>query len=173
MPEIIPKTGPKFPIWFNILLYLAVGLLLVCLLVLFTLFRFEKKASQVLEDLEDSLLQRSPVQQDLEKEVFGAQEKIDNFAKLLNVHYAPLNFFTVLEGICHPQVQFTDIDLNVPEAKVGLSGNSASFSALGQQLAIFAQSAEIKSVRLTKIALRREGGAEFGISLTFDPGIFK
>lgn len=173
MTEIIPKPAPKVPLWLNFLVYFSVGLLLVALLFLFFLFRFEKKASLALQDLKAVIAQDEDVRDSLEKEVFEKQDRIDDFAKLWQNYYYPLNFFTVLEKLSHPQVQFTEINLNVSEAKVGFSGQSETFEALAQQISILKSAEDIRDVYLSKISIGKFGGANFAISLVLAPNMFK
>ncbi len=173
MVEIIPKPAPEVPLWLSVLLYFSVGLFLVSLLLLFFLFRFEKEASSTLQGLEVIIAQEKDARDSLEKEVFEKQDKIDDFAKLWQRHYYPLNFFTVLEKLSHPQIQFTEINLNINETKVGFSGQSETFEALAQQIFIFKKSEEIRDVYLSKISLGKFGGANFAISLVLEPKIFK
>ncbi len=173
MVEIIPKRVAKLPLWLGILFYVSITILLVSVLALFFLSLFQKRASQTLQNLEAVISQKKPSQELLEKEVFSCQEKINDFSVLVAEHQVPLNFFSFLEKLCHPQVQFTELSLNSEELRAGLSGNAESFQTLGQQILIFKKAPEIKSVHLSKISIRKEGGALFSLSLFLAPEVFK
>jgi hypothetical protein len=173
MVEIIPKPEVKTSLWLNILFYFSCGLLLLCLLSIFLLNLIQKKTILLIRDLETVLSQNRIEAEPLEKEVLPQQKRIDDFAKILINRRRPTNFFLFLEKFTHPRIQFTEVNLDLAESKVGLSGRSESFLVLGQQVSIFERQKEVKKVNLSKLAIAKEGGAVFSLSLNLDPELFK
>lgn len=171
--EIIPKPSAKSPFWLNILLYFSIALLLASVLSVFFLDQLKEKMTETMNGLENELSGKKNALASLEKDVLSAQRKIDDFSQILAQRLTPLNFFSFLEGFAHPKVQFTQLVLNPGEFRAGLSGFAESFETLGQQILIFEMAGEIKDVRLSKISVGREGGADFSLNLSLDPEIFK
>lgn len=173
MVEIIPKPTARVSLWLNILFYFSISLLLMVLLSVFTLTRFQKKANLEQQDLQQAISQQEKGIEDLEKEVLLYQRKLDDFALILNERRFPLNFFSLLEENCHPRVQFTGLNLNLIERKAGLSGTVESIPGLRQQILILEKVEEIEKVNLSNISLGKQGGASFSLSLSLAPELFK
>lgn len=172
--EIIPKKAPKLPLGLNILFYFSIVLVLVSFSGFFILNHLEKKSADNLQNLEEVLAKKkTPKETALEEEILKYQKKINNFSILINLHQSPLNSFSVLERTSHPKVQFTNFSLNSEEFEIVLSGKTESFQTLGQQVLIFKNENLIKDVNLSKLSIGKEGGAEFTLSLSLDPEIFK
>ena len=172
--EIIPKPAKEPPFWLNILFYFSIALVLVSFSSLFILNHLEKKSVENLQNLEEVLAkEKTPKEIALEEEIFRYQKKIYDFSLLIDLHKSPLNFFSVLERISHPKIQFTNFSLDPKEFRAVLSGQTESFQTLGQQLLIFKKESLIKEVNLSKLSIGKEGGTEFTLSLFLDPGIFK
>lgn len=173
MVEIIPKPVKKMPEWRNTAFYFSLVLLLGAVLSFFLLSHFERKSSEALQDLEDRIAEiGTSKEKALEVEVFGYQKKINDFSELLAAHQKSSNFFKFLEGICHPRVWLSELNLNLASYQATVSGTTPDFRSLGQQLFIFQSQEAIKSVNLTSLSLGEGGEAKFSLSLTLDPQIF-
>ncbi len=174
MIEIIPKPEIKLPFWQNILFYFSIALLLTLVIGYFVLNVSLKKSSKTLEDLENSLARGKTAEElSLEKEILGYQRKISDFASLIPYHKDLLNFFTILENLSHPQIQFSNLSLEPVDLKVVLSGKAGDFKAINQQIYLFQKEPLIRNVNLTSLLLGKEGGAEFTLLLFLDPQIFR
>lgn len=174
MVEIIPKPAPKLPLWQNLLLYFAIALFLLSLSSYFILSSSLKKASQELQNLEETLAkEKTPAEIALETEILGYQRKIKDFAELLKEHKNPSKFFEFLEGICHPKVWFSKISLSPEDSQAEVSGEAETFQVLGQQLLILKNQVLIRNLNLSKIAIGKEGKVNFILNFTLDPAIFK
>lgn len=173
--EIIPKKEAEVPSWQNILFYILIFLLLVSISVYFILdYYFIKKADQKLQNLNETIEKaRSPQRIALEKEIINYKEKIDNFGSLILQHQRTSNFFDSLEKITHPNVFFSDINLEVRRNSVELSGETESFQSLGQQLFIFRKTEFIKSFTISNIKIGKEGEIQLTFNLSLDPNVFK
>ena len=174
MIEIIPKPTRRLPEWQNILFYLSLALLTAAVLSYILLIYFVSKSTTTLQDLESQIAQTGTAEEKaLEKEVFGDEKRINDFAVLLSLHQKPSNFFTLLENITHPKVWFSKLTLDLANCQAILSGQAPNFSILGQQSLILQNEEAIESIDLTELSLGKEGQAEFTLSLVLDPTILK
>ena len=173
--EIIPKKiETKLPTLLNILFYFALILLIISLLSLLALFLFQKNSKKILQNIEEKIAEKgTPEERALEGKIILYQKKINDFSDLLNSHQANLKFFTSFEGLTHPKIFFSKVDLKISEGKVILSGTAENFEVLGQQFLIFKKENFIKNINLTKISIGEEGEIDFSLELTFEPEKFK
>jgi len=175
--EIIPKK--KIRKWieispFEILYYLVIILLLVVFLSYFGFDILINSSQQELAELEASISQKESKEvQMLEERVLQSKEKIDTFAALLGAHKKSSNFFSFLKQNCHQEIFFSKVDLNVEESEVSMSGKAESFGTLGEQILIFKTQDFVEGLVLHRISMGKEGGIEFGLSLSLNPEIFK
>ena len=174
MIEIIPKPTVKIPRWQKFLPYFSIALMIVAILGYFVLNNILEKTLQTLEDREDTLAKlKTPEEQNLEKEILNYQKKIKNFSVLADQHLFPSKFFSLFDGLCHPKVWFSSIELLPQEARVSLTGQTEDFSVLGQQILIFKNEKGINDVKLTKVSLAEKGRIKFDLDIFLSPEIFK
>jgi hypothetical protein len=174
MVEIIPKPTVKIPRWQKFLPYFSIALMIVAILGYFVLNNILEKTLQTIEEKEDALAKlKTPEEQNLEKEILNYQKKIKDFSILIDQHLFPSNFFSLFEGLSHPKVWFSSIELQPKEARVSLSGQAENFSVLGQQLLIFKKEKRINDLKLTKVSLAEKGGIKFDLDIFLSPEIFK
>lgn len=174
MVEIIPKPSTKHPFWFNFLFYCSIAFVLLSGLAFLWLNWSYQKAMQIKTELEQALLQERKGFEALEKEVLTYERKLNDFSLLLSDHKKPLNFFPILEKLTHPEVQFSQLNLNLKDNKAALSGRAKSFVALDQQLFILKKAPGLKDVELSTLSLEGEGGGvSFSLMLSLDPAIFR
>jgi Tfp pilus assembly protein PilN len=171
--EIIPKPTKGVPLWQDILLYLSIVIFIGGVGAYFGLGYFIGENQKVLKEKEQILAQpRSEEEQKLKREVLQYQQKIDDFAPLINQHRVSSDFFVYLEEIIHPQVWLSELKLDVLGAGVEISGETEK-TALGQQLLIFQAAEEILETNLTKLQAGEGEKVSFTISLSLDPEIFQ
>lgn len=174
MIEIIPKPIAKLPFWQNILFYLSIALLIISIISFFVLNRFLETAKAELQNLEETLdRERTPEEAALEKRVFDYQKKMEDFTTLKDLHLYPSKFFDFFQDLCHPQVWFSKFNLNLRNYDLTISGQTDTFSTLGQQLLIFQEREEIQEVNLSQLKISKIGKVDFTLSLSFDPAILK
>lgn len=174
MIEIIPKPAQKLPLWLNILFYFSIAFLLGMVSTYFILDHSLKSSKNSLKILEETLTQEKTGEEVvLEKEVFGYQKKIQDFSKLLSQHQFCSKLFEFIEGICHPKIWFSQINLNPAQSEVNLLGEAEDFTTIGQQLLILKSEPLVKNVSLSQIAIGKKGRVNFGLNLSLDPTIFK
>jgi hypothetical protein len=173
--EIVPKeiSGPS-PLQ-KILLYFAVFFLVISLLTYLLLnFYFLKKANKELQKLEESLdSAKTQNRKELEARMLVYQDKLEDFAYLFSNHKKSSNVFDLIEDITHPQVFFSELDLNSKERQVKLIGQSDSFQVLGEQLLILRNTEFIQNLNLLEVEIGKEGKVEFTFNLSFSPVLFK
>ncbi|MFH1841320.1 MAG: hypothetical protein ABH800_00990 [Candidatus Nealsonbacteria bacterium] len=174
MVDLIPKPTRKSPKWQNILMSISLVLLIVAVAGYFLLDYLKKDSQAALQGIEESIAAiTTPEDQDLEKEVFDYQKKIEDFAVLFGKHLNPSSFFALLEESCHPQVWFTELDLDFEKLQATVSGKTPNFYILGQQSLVFQKQDLIKGVGLSKASIGKGGEVDFTFSLSLDPEIFK
>jgi len=172
--EIIPKTIGKIPGERKKLFYFSIFLFLGFLLGYFILTSLEKKSENTLSNLEEALVKgKTPEMSSLEEEILNDQKKIKDLSPLLEKHLFPSKIFEFFERNVHPQVFFSEINLNSLNSTVSLSGECDSFLTLGQQLAIFEKELLVEKLDLTQVSITKEGKIEFFLNFSFNPKIFK
>lgn len=174
MVGIVPKKTTQTPLWLEILFYASIAVLLISLLIYFILNDSMKKSSALLSNLEREITQaRTPEKMALEQDILGYQRKIDDFSFFFKSHTSLLNFYSMLENVCHPKVQFTDMRLEPEKSQAVLSGRAENFEAVGQQINIFQQQPFIEKVDLTNLILTEEQGEEFVLTIFIKPELFQ
>ena len=158
----------------NISLFIAAALLLAVISGYVILIRSKVAALLVIEDLEESIAAVGTREdKKAEERVLGYEKKIKEFVDLSVNSSKNSQFFDNLEKLVHPQVWFSSFELDAVRYRAAVSGKTASFQTLEQQLIFFRnRNDSIESVDLTSIALGEEGGAEFSFNLIFKPEIF-
>ncbi len=158
----------------NVFLFVAGALLLAAVFGYVILIRTEADALTALENLEDNIA-KVGVKEDKEMEakVFDTEKRIKDFEVLLAGRRKSANFFDNFGSLIHPQVWFSEIELDVTQMRASVSGESPNFRTLEQQL-IFLENQDdlVESIELSNIAIGDKGGAEFGLNFNFKPEIF-
>jgi len=168
MVEIIPKTISRIPNWLNGLFYFSLVLLLISVISYFILNNSLTKNQDSLASLTEALLVvRSPENLAAEAEILSYQKKINDFSRLKGKHFEPSAVFEIIEENSHPQVWFSQLNLEAKQGKVILGGQTQSFETLGQQLLIFQNAEKIKEVTLSSVSINKLGKIEFSFSLVF------
>ncbi|PIP22623.1 MAG: hypothetical protein COZ91_03120 [Candidatus Nealsonbacteria bacterium CG_4_8_14_3_um_filter_39_7] len=173
MVEIIPKPAEKPPVWESALLYSSIVVLLTVIVGYLVLdFYFIKKASATLDGFKNSLIaQKTDSEIALEEKALDYKKKIEGFSQLMGSHVFASRFFPFLEKNTHPQVLFSDLELDMETGSVNLSGETESFLSLEQQVKILENNPQIKSLNLSGVSIGDKGKIKFAIDFSFDKGI--
>ena len=170
--EIINKPEIKKKRWPNILF-------IVCLVVFFVLassyvflFILSENISEEIQE-KKRVLAQTPPEKELENQLILHETKINIFKELLAGHQKALNIFNILEQVCHPQVLFSDFSFNSKGEIVNVSGKTASFTVLSQQMIILQEIELFKKITLSGISMEEEGEIGFSLNFTFEPEVFK
>jgi len=174
--EIVPKPKVKEIPWLKIALSLFVALLLIALLSYLALFFYQNRLSKELALLENQL-ERTEEEEELERRVLLYQQKIADYGILLAEHQLkyqlPLKIFEFLEKNTHPDIWFSEFNLDSENNIVRVSGYTNNFETLSQQMFILQKQETLKSIDLSNVSINREKGIEFEFTLIFDPKIIK
>lgn len=174
MAGIIPKPIKKTSRLYEFAPRIAFGLALAVALSYVALFYLENRTSQTLWDLEEKIAQvGTKDEKAMETQVLLDKREIDDFSKLFADHKRASNFFKFLEENSHPKVWFNKLEINLQDSQAALSGEAASFEALGQQMAVFQSKEIIKNIEMSDLYISKNGRAGFTLSLSLDPKIFK
>ena len=119
-------------------------------------------------------LTETPEETAVKEELLGYEFKISNFKALSESRQKPVNIFTFLEKICHPDVLFNSFNFSSNDNSVTIQASAKDFIVLAQQLMILKQHKDT----LTKITVSGIGSGEeeeiaFSLNLAFAPQIFK
>ena len=172
--EIIPKKTPQIPQWLNYSFYLSLLLLIIVIIAIFVLNSSINNSRKVLTELDNAIkAERTQERIVLEAEVQTYVKKIGDFSGIVDQHLNNSKVFLFLQNNCHPQVWFSQLSLDSRESKVSLSGSTRSFESLGQQILIFKEKEVVENVNLEKVSINKDGGIDFGLSLSLNPNIFK
>jgi len=173
MVEIIPKATSKTSKGLSIVLYVAIFLLLAAVAIFFILNNFLAKAGEESNSLKAEISQiMTPDKVELEQGILSSKVKIDRFVNLIDRHLFSSKVFEIIEKSTHPQVWFTEFDLDSREKTIALSGETQSFETLGQQIFIMRNEEAISSVELEDLTINADGRVEFNISLTLKSNAF-
>ena len=174
MVEIIPKSFEEIPSWQRILLYSLVFLLIAVIISLFLLANFQKESESYLKSLKERLDEEgAPKVAALEEKILGYKKKIEDFSSLFENHILNTKFFDFIESKVHPQVYFSEVNLDSKNSSLILYGVTDSFLSLGQQLSVFRKEELIKELVLPNISIGEKGGIEFNLTILFKEELFR
>lgn len=171
MVEIIPQPSHRpllgQPFLFIIVLILFLGEVFG----FFLLGQMQSNATETLRTLEDTLVREAAVQEKrLEAELSAAKNKIDDFGLIIRERKDFLAFVQFLEQTTHPSIVFVDLEGNVEQNTILVSGETPNFRALEQQRLVWEdrKGKELKEFTLHDLELRKGGGI-FEADLVFSP----
>ena len=170
--EIIPKPTQKIPPWQNILFYLSLALLAASIFGFLFLNQAVRKSESSLKKLEETLTREKTSQEiSLEKDILAWQKKIKNFSQLFSQHLQPSKALDFLGGVTHPQVWLKQVSLDSRGSKIVASGETESFTTLGQQLMILEKNPQVESFILSSLSIGKKGKVDFTLSILIDSAI--
>lgn len=134
----------------------------------------EMKASAELSKVKEALAKgKSSEESQLERMILLVKQKLEDFQQVSGESAWPSNFFRFLETSTHPNVTFTQLNLQPKSAQALLSGSAGDFASLGQQMELLKEKPELVSYRLSNIGLGPNGKVAFQLSLAFQKSFFK
>ncbi len=172
MVEIVPRSTEKESQEVGILFYISILFLVLSIISYFVFFSLQKRAETTRQNLLDQIQKETPAEIiSLKEKVENYEKKIKDFTPLLKKHILASNFLKFLEEKTHPQVFFTEINLDLEKSMVDLSGQTDNFFILGQQLLILEQEPLISELKLDQLAIGKEGKIDFVLNFSFSPKI--
>ena len=171
--NIIPKPKLLMPFWVKPLMW-ASGITLLIVLVLFGFYYFQASSwkSKVEAKEGDYLALNTPENKAIEERVGKISQKLEKFSQAFLGHKFSYTFFEFLRGICHPNVSFSDMSLNLSTGSANLTGQTNSYRSLSEQILILKNIKEISSLDVSDINLNKEGMVAFRLSFLVDPIFF-
>lgn len=97
--------------------------------------------------------------------------RLSNFQNLLASHVYTDKIFPMLEKITSPSVYYNNLDLNIGEKRLVLSGLAANFDSLSRQLYFYDREPMIDNYILNQSRMV-EGLVNFRITLILSPKLF-
>ncbi len=159
--------------WLDTILYFVVALLMATI---FSFLIFTVKISgekKNIGELEVKISNTGTAQQkQLEKEVFEYQNKIDNFATLLNAHKIPSKVFDALKALTLPNVWFSNFTMDAKTSAIQVTGETDDIPSLSRQIEIMETQDFITDVSGLTFSLEESGKIMFGFSIMLSPEIF-
>ncbi len=172
--EFIPKPTLPPSRWQKAMAYFSIFVLFGALAAYFVLDNTYGEKVFVRDDLINRLEEtKTKEQKELETKILTAQNKIDDFSNIFDLHVRSSRFFPVFEELCHPKIKFSDFGLNLDQFQASVGGEADTFQSLSQQLLIFREAEQITDVNLTEVSLGEKGKINFKFTLSFKPEIFK
>jgi len=173
MPQFIPKEEPKPSLGLDILLVFSLLLLIAAIAGYVVFYKLIADGKLVLEDLNRRITQENTAERvALKTEMIEMKRKIDDFGYLVNQHLKIDQVFEIIQTNTHPQVWFTQFELDPRSRIVKLIGETQSFATVGQQVSFFQKVDKINQVNLDEVSLTKEGKISFKLSLSFKPEVF-
>jgi hypothetical protein len=100
-------------------------------------------------------------------------KEVSDYKALMLARAKVSSFFPALEQWSHPQVYFTNFNLDVSSRTVTLGGVARDFQPLIQQIAILKNQPLIERYEVSNISMAETGGVTFSLSLTVSPQVLK
>ncbi|MDO8559239.1 MAG: hypothetical protein Q7R84_02800 [bacterium] len=174
MVDIIPKKTEKGIPLKNAYFFITGSLLLSAIFGYVILIRMESATLLKIEDSEASII-KVGVREDrkMEGKVFDFRDRIRDYKDLSAKRNNSVEFFNNFEKLIHPKVWFSSFDFNPAEIQAVVSGKTADFKSMEQQLIFLKKQKDlIKGFDLSKITLGKGGEVDFGLTINFTPKIF-
>lgn len=173
MVQIIPKPQARTPLWADILFAFSVAVLIASPIAFAVLQNLKASSQAALSEVEQKLSETGTLEErKLETSVIDTKLRIEDFSRLLSERKIGLELFSLLESAVHQKNVFTFLSLELEHQKVKLSGTSADFRSLEEQILIFKKQEAIQEFALTQISLEKEGGVGYSVEFSLKPDFF-
>lgn len=159
--------------WLDTILYFVVTLLVAtifCFLIFTVKISVEKKN---MAQLDAKIANTGTSQQkQLEEEVFEYQDKIDNFATLLNAHKIPTKIFDAIKGFMLPNVWFNNFAMDAKSSIIQVIGETDDMASLSRQIEIIEGLDFVKDISGLTFDMAESGKINFSFGIILYPKIF-
>jgi hypothetical protein len=171
--ELIAKEEKKSSFSINFLLFISILILISSGAGYFWIKSQVNETEEEVQQLHRDILSiKEGKNKEIEKQVFDYAKKINDFSALIGEREELFPFFDFLEGLTHRRVSLTNLFLETKTGDLSLEGKTENFKILAEQMLIFEENNSVINPTITNLSLGEEGGVEFGIALSLDPGIF-
>lgn len=103
----------------------------------------------------------------------SAGRYISDFKILFENNPKVLGFFTAFQSWTHPKVVYSGFSLDVASRKATMSGSTAGFQNVIQQIALLRMEPTIESYEISNINLSESGSVTFNLDLVVKPEVLK
>ncbi|MDO8470435.1 MAG: hypothetical protein Q7S63_00465 [bacterium] len=173
MVQIIPKQEEDRPLWVDILFFLSLGSVVLCVGAFFFLQSAQGSAREKVAVLDASLAkERNADFLSLEAETKGLKRKVQDFTTLFQERENPLVPLAVLESATHPKTFFKTLSLDLETNSMEMEGRAETFRAVEEQLAIFRTIKGVTSVELSNLGFSSEGDISYQVRISFSQELF-
>ena len=129
--------------------------------------------SQISQTEEETKGLAQKISADAQNIFVDVYSRLSNFKSLSANHVYSTKLFPLLEKITNPLVYYTDVDVNVDDRRMVLSGIAVNFEALSQQLKSYdEEKSSIESYILNQSRIV-ENQVNFRVTLTLSPKLFQ
>ena len=159
--------------WVDVVFYFIISSLIatiICYLI------FVVKIYSQKEDIKDFDISLTTVgtdeQKEMEIQIFKDQEKIKDYAPLVENHRISSNIFAFLEQNTLPSVWFSRFSMGGRDADITLSGEAESVEVFSRQVSVFEESEYLTKITVLSSMLGEQNRTNFNLVLSLDPKIF-
>ena len=176
LTSFIPKTIPDIPARpraaVGLLTFLGFVLFIISMGLLGGVFFYKRIVAGEIGELKVSLKRlEADFEPTLLSEFIQTADAINTAKDLLSRHRASSKIFKFLEENTLDSVQFGGFSFAAKEAKLTLTGQAESYTALALQSTVFETNSMVKKVVFSNLGLTDKGGVKFSAALDFDPAI--
>ena len=108
-----------------------------------------------------------------ENQLAEAGKYIGDFKILFENNPKVYSFFITFQSWTHPKVVYSEFTLDVSARKATMSGSTAGFQNIMQQIAILKVEPTIDSYEISNINLGETGEVTFNLNVVIKPEVFK
>jgi len=131
--ELIPKEKIKTSSIIHTL-FLSSLIFLIIIGASFAFLKFKNySVEKNIKEADDQIIKiKAERNNDMERYVFSAQKKINDFSEIFEKHKITSNLFTFADKISYEKVKFLELSLNTGTKNVSLRGETEDFNTLGK-----------------------------------------
>ena len=176
LTSFIPKTIPDAPVRpraaMGLLTFFGVILFLISLGLSGGVFFYKRIVAGEIEERKVSLKRlEADFEPTLLSEFIRTANTINAAKGLLSRHRVSSKVLEFLEANTLDSVQFGGFSFAANAAKLTVTGQAESYTALALQSTVFETNAMVKKVVFSNLGLTDKGGVKFSAALDFDPAI--
>lgn len=176
-PSLISKTYPVRDTnqprrGVGVLMFAGIILFAASLLTAGGVFLYKSLLTRQIVALTNSLKRlEADFEPPLIQELSKTSKELQAASVLLAAHRFPSRLFKFLEDNTLVSVRFTDFRFDAKEAKLVMTGEARSYTALAEAASVFEKNPLVRRLTLANLALKENGNINFGMGIIFDPAI--
>jgi len=113
------------------------------------------------------------VSADEQTEFLQFQYQLINLRDLIRGHVLASRLFPIFENNTNQRVQYSGLELDIPDSRLDLDGSAASYAVIAEQLLAYERMPGVLQYRLLNSELSEGGRIDFSVSLFFNPQTFR